>query len=220
MINILFILRSLVYAQSFLWLYLLDKDYELNNYFIRVLFPVSLGIIYLMLDMSGFSFSQYPNHLLKFYVILMLISYLILSHKYSFKDTVCLTFLVVFINSYYWESMLHFNAILIYGLSFNQFIQMFHLIPSYFLIKRLEFNNIKKVKKILIYGLIFSLLNLLSLNFLPLYIFGIGRGIYRTYINNFTRFICLILLLTIIIRHTKIKKEGNIKLPFQDNKPN
>lgn len=151
----------------------------------------------------------------------MIFAYAILSHKYSFKDTVCLTFLVVFINSYYWESMLHFNAMLFYGISFNQFIQMFHLIPSYFLIKRLEFNDIIKVKKMLLYGLVFSLLNLLSLNFLPVYIFGIDRGIYRAYINNFTRFICLVILLKILIRHTKIiKKEGNIKLPFLDNKPN
>ena len=118
MINIFFILRGLVYAQSFLWLYLLDKDYEVNSYFIQVLFPISLGIIYLMLDMSGFSFSQYPNHLLRFYVLLMLYAYILLRMKHSFYDTVCFTFLLVFINSYYWEFMRHFNAILFYGLSF------------------------------------------------------------------------------------------------------
>ena len=218
MIDIYFILRGLVYAQSFLWLYLIDKDYEVNNYFIRVLFPTSLGIIYLMLDMSGFSFSQYPNHLLRFYVLLMLYTYTILSIKHSFYDTVCLTFLLVFINSYYWEFMRHFNVILFYGLSFNQLIQAFHLIPVYLLYVNLEIKDRSKFFKLIVLGLVISNLSLLVYNFVDpfwFYMIPINSNLF----NNITRFLCLNILIYAINKYTNItKKEGDIKFPFLDSR--
>ena len=214
MIDFLFILRGLVYVQSFFWLYLLDKDIEINNYFVTVLFPTLLGITYLILDMTGFTFSQYTNNLLKFYIVMLLYSFTFIRRKYSFKDSVCLGFLLVFINSYYWEFMLHFNAIILYGISFNQIVQMFHLIPAYLLYKKLDVHNIKLFKKLLIYGLIISVLNLLSFNVLPnyIYIYRFKYTIYvRRIVNNLTRFICMNILLYVFLKYTELrKKEGDI----------
>lgn len=221
MIDLFYILRTLVYIQSFLWLYLLDYDHEVNNYFVRVLFPISLGIVYLMFDITGFKFSQYTNPLLKYYTALLLISYVILRYKYSFKNSVCLAFLIVFINSYYWESVLHFNAIIFYGISFNQIVQMFHIIPAYFLVKKLEFNDRSKSIKLFIYGIIVSNLNLVSLNVFPSEINIFGFIINRTFVNNVTRSICLFLLLSILMFYSKLrKKEGGKVTPFLYSTPN
>lgn len=200
MIDFYYLLRSMVYVQPFIWIYLLDKNIEIRNRYIRLLFPVGLGIIYYALVITGFEFSQYNNELLKFYVALMLYSYIVLRWEFNYKDTVCLTFLLVFINSYYWESMLHLNAIMFYRLSFNQFVQLFHLVPVYFLNRIIYITDYRRSKKLIIYGLMISTLNLLSIFVVP--------NMYRRLVNNITRISCLSILLIIFITMVEIKKKG------------
>jgi len=206
MIDVFYLLRSIVYVQPFIWLYFLDKDMDIKNRYIRLYYPVALGILYLILSITGFGFSQYNNELLMFYVLLLLYSHYILRHNYNYKDSICLSFLLVFINSYYWEFMLHLNAIMFYGLSFNQIIQGFHLIPAYFLYRMIEIKDIKKVKKLFIYGLIISTLNLLALNLFPFTLNDIIFYPDRNLINNITRISCLTILLIIFITQIEIKK--------------
>jgi len=222
MIDVFYLIRGLVYAQSLLWIKLLDYDIHIKNIYIRLSFSTSLGILYLWLAITGFQFNQYTNYLLRFYVFLMLYTLVILRLYHNFYNSVCLTFLLVFINSYYWEFALHFNAILFYGLSFNQFIQALHLIPAYLLYRKLEITNKPMFKKILLYGLIISVLNLIELNFIPNYIYIFKYWLHlRGIINNLTRFICMNTLLYTILNYTKlIKKEGKITFPFPDNTPN
>jgi len=210
MIDSFFLLRSIVYAQPFIWLYFLDKDIDVKDRYIKLLYPVALCILYLILIITGFGFSQYDNKLLKFYVLLLMYSHYVLSHNYNFKDTVCLSFLLVFINSYYWESMLHLNAIMFYGLSSNQFIQGFHLIPVYFLYRMIKIKDIRRVKKLILYGLVISTLNLLSIQVLPLRFFNFIMYIDRNLINDITRISCLTILLIIFITKIEIKKKGVI----------
>lgn len=218
MIDNYYILRGLVYAQSLIWIYLLDKNIRINSIFIESLFVPSLAITYCLIDMTQFSFNQYPYYLLCFYIVLMFYSYVVLRFKYGFYDTVCLVFLIVFINSYYWEFISHFNAIIFYGLSFNQFIQAFHLIPAYLLYKKMWIENRKGFFKIISLGLIISNLNLLAYNFINRFWFY-WIPINQQLFNNITRFICLNILLYAIINYTVIiKKEGDIKLPFLSNK--
>jgi len=206
MIDLFYILRSIVYVQPFIWLYFLDKDIDIKNRYIRMGYIALLGCIYLWFDITGFEFNQYNNELLKFYALLMLFSHYVLRYEYNFKDTVCLSFLLVFINSYYWEFMLHLNAIMFYGLSMNQIIQGFHLIPAYFLYRMIEIKDTKRVKKLILYGLVISTLNLLSINFLPFSIFGFIQYNTRGLVNNITRIYCLTILLIIFITQIKTKK--------------
>lgn len=210
MIDVFHIIRGLIYAQSLLWIKLLDYDYDIKNIFIKTSFSTSLGILYLWLSITGFCFSQYTNNLLKFYVFLMLYTYLFLRLHHSFYNSVCLTFLIVFINSYYWEFILHFNAIIFYGLSFNQLIQALHIIPALLLYKKLEITNKLMFKKMLLYGLIISCLNLLELNFIPNYIYVLKQYFHlRGLFNNLTRFICLNILIYTLLNYTiLIKKSG------------
>jgi len=218
MIQLYFILRVLVYAQSLIWIYLLDKNIRINSIFIKSLFIPLLAITYGLIDMTQFSFNQYPYYLLRYYIGLILYSYVVLRFKYNFYDTVCLSFLLVFINSYYWEFISHFNAIIFYGLSFNQFIQAFHLIPAYLLYKKIWIENRKGFFKLIGLGLIISNINLLAYNFINRFWFY-GLPVNQQLFNNITRFICLNILLYAIINYADIiKKEGNIKLPFPNSK--
>ena len=207
MIDAFYLLRSIVYAQPFIWLYLLDKKIEIKNYYIRVGYITLLGCFYLWLVITGFEFNQYNNELLKFYVLLMLFSHYVLRYNYNFKDTVCLSFLLVFINSYYWEFMLHLNVIMFYGLSLNQFIQGFHLIPVYFLYRKIEIKDTRRVKKLILYGLVISTLNLLYINLRSDYIHNYIYINCPYLPNNIVRISCLTILLIIFITQIKIKKE-------------
>ena len=205
-IDTFYSLNSIVYAIPFIWLYILNKKVEINNYYIKLLYPASFGIIYLMLVITGFGFNQYTNELLKFYTLLMLYAQYVLRHEYNFKDAVCLSFLLVFINSYYWESMLHLNFIMFNGLSLNQVIQGFHLVPAYFLYRMIEIKDINRFKKLILYGLVISTLNVLSINFLSLSLFGFLQYNTRDLVNNITRISCLTILLIIFITQIKIKR--------------
>lgn len=124
--------------------------------------------------------------------------------KYSVKDSIALAFLIVFINSYYWESMHHLNAIIFYGLSFNQIIQMFHLLPAYFLVKRIEFYDSRRVIKFIIYGLMISGLHVSSLYFV-----GLIAGTPCTFITTpIVRLLTLGILINIVLNEIKEIKRG------------
>jgi len=208
MIDVYYVLRSIVYAQSFFWLYLLNKNYRIDDNIFKKGVLFLLVLTYFVLIYTGFSFSQYSNDLLMFYNVLLICSYVFLTNKYNYFDALCLSFLIVFINSYYWEFMLHLNVLIFYGLNLNQFIQAIHLVPAYLLYKKLEFDDIKKVQKLLLIGLMISTLNLMSIFIVPINIFGIKRSIIRVIVNKITRVLCLSILLLILNNHVEnIKKE-------------
>lgn len=207
-IDTFYSLNSIVYAIPFIWLYILNKDIDVKGRYIKLLYPVALSSLYMILGITGFGFNQYTNSLLKFYVLLMIYSYYVLSHNYNFKDTVSLSFLLVFINSYYWEFMLHLNFIMFNGLSLNQVIQGFHLVPTYFLYRMIEIKDIKRFKKLILYGLVISTLNVLSIDFLSFSLFGFLQYNTRGLVNNITRISCLTILLITFITNIEIKKKG------------
>lgn len=218
MIDRFYLFRGLVYAQSFLWLYLLDLDFDLKKYQ-QTIFHILMILSYFLLSLTGFSFSQYTNRLLKFYVVLLVYSIsfirilnvkfkskMVYTKYYSFKDCLCLGFLLVFTNSYYWEFMFHINSILIYGLSFNQIIQALHLIPTLLLYRKLEINNKSSFFKLIIIGLIISDMNLIAYNFIDRFWFY-WIPINQMLFNNITRFACLNILIYSFMKYTNLIKK-------------
>lgn len=195
MIN--YILRSLIYFQSFLWLFVLFENrllFFIYDREIPIFFYYFGFCAYLYVLINDVSFGVYTSFLIGFYILMVLLCYSIFSIGFFSKDALALAFLIVFINSYYWESMLHLNAIIFNGLNFNQIIQAFHLLPAYFLVKRIKFNNPRRVLKLLLYGLMISAFNVS--------IITLG---WRHIINPLTRVSTLGILITIVIE--EIKKE-------------
>ncbi len=203
---ILYSLRTLVYFQSFIWLILLKyvDDFDPPVYFKSVLWASSFYLSYAVLKYN-ISFNQYTSNLLSLYILMVLVCFSAFYHRFGFKDAVALSFLLVFINSYYWESMFHFNAIVFYGLSFNQIIQMFHLLPAYFLVKELEFYNARRVIKLILYGVIVSGLHLTTT---ILFNYVIGKTFYFI-TTPIVRLITLGILINIVLYEVKEIKKGS-----------
>lgn len=194
-------MRGLIYVQPYFWLYFFN---ELSNIKdrdnLKIGFYFCTAFVYFMLLDTGFSFSQYSNKILRMYVLFVYISYYYLREKYDVKDSICLAFLIVFINSYYWEMMLHINKIIFFGLDFNDVIQMLHLIPAYLLYRRLIIKDRVKFKRVLLIGLIAGCFNVMAIGFLK-YPFG-----FRFYFNLFNRVICLSILNYILVSLVDIQK--------------
>lgn len=203
--DIAYILRTLVYLQSFFWLIVLlyVDDVDPPKIIKEIILAVSFYLSYAVLNYN-ISFSQYTSPLLSFYILMVILCFGAFYHQYGFKDAVALSFLIVFINSFYWESFFHFNAIVFYGLSFNQLIQMFHLIPAYFLAKRIEFYRPRKVIKLIMYGVIVSGFHLTSLILLSY----LGLKTYTFVITPMVRLITLGILINIILYEVKEIKKG------------
>jgi hypothetical protein len=197
---IAFLLRSLVYVQSFIWLIILFSDIVIENEKDdkSIAFIIYSLMVYVFVLQYQLSFSQYPTRILQLYILMVIVTFGLLSSEYRFKEALCLSFLIVFINSYYWEMMLHINAIIFNGLNFNQIVQAFHLIPAYFLYKRITFKHPKRVLKMLLYGLFVSALNV-SLIGLP----------YSTERNQLNRLFSLGVLILIFLNEVK-KRDGRI----------
>ena len=100
--------------------------------------------------------------------------------------------------------MHHLNAILFYGLNFNQVVQMFHLIPAYFLVKRIEFYSPLYVIKLLLYGLFISGMHVSSLYFIDL----ITGNTWYFLTSPLTRSSTLGILITIVLNEIKEIKKG------------
>ena len=90
--------------------------------------------------------------------MLILICYKLLdkSNKFNNKDVICLSFLIVFINSEYWEFPYRYFKIMNYGIDKLDIQQLAHLLPFYGL--HYTFNYKRVNFKILIKGLIFLLI--------------------------------------------------------------
>lgn len=203
--DIAYILRTLVYVQSFFWLIILlyVDDFDPPRFFKELSYAICFYLSYAVLEYN-ISFSQYPASLLSFYILMVLVCFSAFYHQYGFKDAVSLSFLIVFINSYYWESMFHLNAILFYGLSLNQIVQMFHLIPAYFLVRRIEFHNPLRVIKLILCGMVVSGLHLTSRILISYY----TTNTFEFFVTPMVRLITLGILIHIVLYQVKEIKKG------------
>ena len=131
------LLRGLVYAQSLIFIWLFRKK-NVDSFFnknIRTFFYFSSLYVICIIYIFNINYNFYTTDLLIYYCLSVLFVTLIFESKYSFKNALCYGFLIVFINSYYWESMLHLNKIIAYGLNLNDVIQGLHLYTAYLFYK-------------------------------------------------------------------------------------
>lgn len=203
MIALLF--RSLLYFQPFIWMFLLDfKNKYLDNYIYRFFFVFDSYLIFnICIIHYGISFEAIQTHHFISYSTFVLCSFVMLKNVYDNRVALNLSFLIVYLNSYYWEFMKHFNSILVGGIDLNFFIQMFRLFPLPFLLTRFSFDNHKKIKTLLVYGLVFSVINIICYNVIPIPIINL----YHTnfWINYINRVVCLFILVKIFYEYGGLK---------------
>lgn len=125
-----FLLRALIFGQPLFWMWLYDRDVDLSAY--RNTFYFFSGSFCLAALIKSVTdntlFEYYTAWLLFLYAFMVLFVTWGLEEKFSFRKSVCLGFLLVYLNSYVWEFMLHITSYMSYGISANDLLQMQHLI--------------------------------------------------------------------------------------------
>jgi hypothetical protein len=118
-----------VYSQPFLWLFLYRVRMRIS---LSLFTAVGLGVAGALMY-TGYSNGHYDNYLMTLYTLFVVAS-VIYYRKLGFLKPICLGFLIVFINSYYWEFPLHVLDFLTNWNVGLQLVQALHILPLPFLL--------------------------------------------------------------------------------------
>lgn len=115
-----------------------------------------IGVFIIVIGLNSFCIDAIKPHHLFTYLSLILICYVLLdkSNKFSNKDVICLSFLIVFINSEYWEFPYRFFKIVNWEIDKNDIQQLAHLLPFYGLTYTFDYR--RECFKPLIKGCLFT----------------------------------------------------------------
>lgn len=139
------------------------------------------------------------------FMVAILVEYLMDLPESSFRISLSLAFLLVYVNSWYWEGILHIWAIQENGLNFNQIIQLLHLAPVPYLLYRWSF-EVKEAINWLTRGFAFSTIIALMKfyrvwKYLPIIHTAQTVFIFNHGLMWINRLFCLWVLYTIFVSH-------------------
>ncbi len=184
---------------------LLSNDVILETFFYGVSFLFVFGVI-----LTGFAFQFYTNVLILQYVLLVLYAYRVLSKKERVLTAICLSFLLVFFNSYLWESVLHFAEYTVNPMMIFNFRELIHLVVLPFLYSHYTVDKkpvLAKLRILLFINFLFSLLTLEVYPNIDSYRFYIP--IFRHLVNlthYINRCISLVMLLDMFTKNLKVRE--------------
>ena len=141
MLDSRFLFRALIFGQPLFWMWLYDRDFDLSAYRNSFyFFSGSFCLAALIRSVTDNSiFEYYTAWLLFLYAFMVILVTLSLEEKFNFRQSLCLGFLLVYLNSYVWEFMLHVTSYMTYGITPNDLLQMQHLIVLPWLLKKFRF---------------------------------------------------------------------------------
>ena len=181
--------QALILGQPFLWMRLYDTDLHVPEWFKHLFYiggAVALEAVWVFKASIGF----YTTHLIMQYIALTMIATYLYNQRYTIKQAVCLGFLTVFLNSFYWELPLHIVEFVLIGFYPAQLVQLWRLTPLIWFYKRDMLTM--KIGKTLVYGFLFSLAALFSRT-------RISRLPWNPYLHPLNRLVCLLVLVYVII---------------------
>jgi hypothetical protein len=184
------------------------EDVNIEIWFHVMAFFCSVSVIIFDINIG-----LYTKGLLFLYILMVWGSVTVLMkiHHFSFRKAIANSFLIVYLNSWYWESFMHIWAIQENGLNMNQLFQALHLIPAIYFIIRYKF-DIEKASMQLFKGFIFSALIGMMINFrvwkyLPIVHTDQTVFFFNHVLILMNRLICLVYLFNAIIIWGKHKKD-------------
>lgn len=202
------LIRAIVLMQPFFWIWVLEdeKRFDILNdpnggsWFYVSVYSFIAGVI-----IFGISFGFYTSELLVVYALLVGFGVFFCRKwfYYSRREAIAISFLVTYLNSWYWEGVLHVWAIMENGLNINQIFQMLHLIPAIYFLYAWDFEKEQSLNNLMIgwglSGILTFMRKIRIWKFLPMvhsegsvYFFNHGLMIVN-------RFICLYFLLRAIV---------------------
>jgi len=178
-----------ILGQPFFWMWLYDTDINVSEGS-KPLFYIggitAAGLVWAFKVTIGF----YATTLIIQYILLTMLAVYLYTQRYDVKQAVCLGFLTVFLNSFYWELPLHILEFVLIGFYPAQLVQLWRLTPLIWFYKR-DMLTMKNGEK-LVYGFLFSLAALFYRNMT-------GVLPWNPYLHPLNRLVCLIVLVYVII---------------------
>jgi len=132
-----------------LWIYLyrIDLGDKLEG-LAQTLFYIGSMCACIYIIKWGPHIGNFTPWLLLQYTLYVMLSVMVLSERFGFRQALCLGFLIVFLNSFYWEIFYHvleFQVWLPYSLGFEwwylRILQWLRLVPAFFLVKWFEIKD-------------------------------------------------------------------------------
>lgn len=211
------LLRGIIYFQWIFWIWLLKSNIIIKENWKYWFYNFAVAFA-IMIHLLNLSFEFYYTHLIILYIAFVLATTWILNNVFEFKIALCLGFLLTFINSGYWEFMLHLTDIYENGFMINQLIQFIHFIPTLFLVKMFKFKNNKKAIDTLLIGLFVScIVGVISIDFIswrmsiPFINIYVRGNLIRKFLFDVNRTFCLYSLIKIFGDSYFIKFKGDLK---------
>jgi len=184
-----YVVQALILGQPFLWMRLYDADIHVSEWFKHLFYiggAVAVEAVWFVKASIGF----YTTTLIMQYIALTMLAVYLYSQRYPVKQAVCLGFLTVFLNSFYWELPLHIIEFVLIGFYPAQLVQLWRLTPLIWFYKRSMLTM--KNGKTLVYGFLFSLAALFYRNMA-------GIFPWNPYLHPLNRLVCLLVLVYVII---------------------
>lgn len=229
-----YLINFIIYVQPlfFIWMfetiwhkewYNIDlRDYGNDFGALDFIFYSVSSLFLIFVFVFNINYAFYTNFLLIQYVLLTMFAYYYLRKAdFTFLYAICFSFLLVFLNSYVWESVLHFT---VYNINIRELFkirEIYHLIVIYFLSRYFYVSDKKMLSR--------NIKILLFINFLFCVIYievlqrWIGRmnapyGFILTILPMaLNRLISLIFILDIFNNALELKDEKDIKWWFYPN---
>ena len=207
--------RAFVILQPFLWIWILEDDrFEfLNHARVKELF--TYGVLFWMAAVwiGAFSIGFYSNELLILYSGLVWWGILVLKKNFNwhFREALATSFLLVYLNSWYWESFLHIWTIQENGINVNQMFQLLHLVPGVYFLIRYEFDKVRAINELIKGFYVTAIIGFMRVyrvwKYLPIVHTEFTVNFFNRGLMNLNRVICFVFLFNAIINWGMSKKE-------------
>ena len=215
-----FYIRALLFVQPLFWMILFKINYEnLDKIFHKLEMPFYIIGIGFNMVVATFSidFEFYTPELIITYSIFAMIATLSFSYFLNFRQALCMGFLIAYLNSFYWEFMIHIVAFISIGFNQNTIIQGWRLISLPFIFTTWEFNDKRKAFKLLLKGFLISAIFVFARGLIGIINIQTGlvhRDFYRAihyYMNYPHRLISLLILIKIFFNFGRIRRKEDVK---------
>ena len=110
----------------------------------------------LLIATTGFEIGFYTTNLFIQYTLLTMGATFLYNQRNPIKEAVCLAFLTVFLNSFYWETPLHLAEFLSGAPHVGMLVQLWRMVPVVWFLDNYTFDD--RSKKTLAKGFFFSLI--------------------------------------------------------------
>lgn len=210
-----YLVHLLVFSQPFIWWWFYNQHFKIPRIIDYLAAYLTVQVIFMVIAL-GIQYEFYKTHLIVQYIIMLFLSYRIFASRMDISDSIALAFLTVYMNSYYWESVLHFQEYTMHILAGSIFInyrELWRLIPILFFIRKFKFDK-EHTFDLLTKGLMFSAL-------IAMYNFGwyrdynlLAYGVRLYQIRNFmfflNRIVCEFIIVKVILDSEKIENDENL----------